>query len=67
MSEENKELTKKQLEKVKGGARIIGFTGDPHCRACSGEMACFEAFFRCKAAGCKEFGNNKKPSEVDWY
>ena len=66
MSEEKKELTKKQMEKAEGGV-LCGYTGSPHCRACRGEMAPYGAFYRCTTAGCKEQGKNKNPGEVSWY
>ena len=66
MSEEKKELTKKQMEKAKGGL-ITGYTGSPHCKSCGGETAPFGSFYRCITAGCKQQGKNKNASEVSWF
>lgn len=65
MSTEKNELTKKQMEKVKGGI-LASILESAHCKACGGRMAPYGSYYRCITPDCEERGKDKNPGEVNW-
>ena len=68
MSAKKSELTKKQMENVKGGIVMrASILENAHCKACGGRMAPYGSYYRCITPDCEERGKDKDPSEVNWY
>ena len=66
MSAKKDELTKKQMENVKGGL-LASILENAHCKACGSRMAPYGSCYRCINPDCEENGKNKNPGEVNWF